>query len=107
MEVDDVNQGKIKKLQRKSKFAIDKLKELEVFRNNMELAITHMKRRQLDHKIVLEIRNRTIVVDGKTYFETDEHAMIMKVIGQRRISEAYEIREAQAFMQALPKEFRD
>jgi len=106
-EVDDANQGKIKKLQSKSKFAIDKLKELQVLRNNMDVATSRMKRRQLDHKIVLEIRNRTMVIDGKTYLETDEHAMILRVIGQRRSSEAHEIREAQALVQALPKEFRD
>lgn len=105
--VNDANQGKIKKLQRKLKFVRDKLKELEVLRNDMDVAINYMKRRQLDHNIVLEIPNRIIVVDGKTYFETAQHAMIMRVISQRRSSEAHEVREAQALVQALPRELRE
>lgn len=107
IEVDSANQGKMKKLQRKSKFLMDKLKDFERLEALTDATIALMRRRRLDHDMALKIRGRARVSGGEMYFEQREDAVIMSLLGHRKVSEALEVRQALEMLSALPKEFRD
>lgn len=101
------NQGKMKKLQRKSKFLMDKLKDLGQLQAQLDAVIDMLQRRKLDYLTLYNICNRGTVVDGELYLRDDADALTMNVINIRRCSEAVDLERTETLLKALPKELRD
>ena len=103
--VDSSNQGKMKKLQRKSKFLMDKIKNLEQLQGQLEAANEMLQRRKLDHLTVYKIGARARIIDGELYLRDEADAIIMGVIRVRRESEGFDLERTDVLLKALPKEF--
>jgi prefoldin subunit 5 len=103
--VDSSNQGKMKKLQRKSKFLMDKIKNLEQLQGQLEAANEMLQRRKLDLLTVYKIGARARIIDGELYLRDEADAIIMGVIRMRRESEAFDLERTDVLLKALPKEF--
>ena len=101
------NQGKMKKLQRKSKFLMDRLKNLEQLQSQLDAVIDMLQRRKLDYLTLYSIGNRAMVVDGELYLRDDADALAMNAINIRRRSEAFDLERTKMLLMALPKELRD
>jgi predicted RNase H-like nuclease (RuvC/YqgF family) len=106
-DVDSGNQGKMKKLQRKSKILMDKIKDLGNLQGQLDTVIDMLQRRKLDYLSVYKIGNRARVIDGELYLRDEADALIMNVINMRRHSEAFDLERTNMLLKALPKEFRD
>lgn len=106
-KVSSGNQGKMKKLQRKSKFLMDKLKDLGQLQAQLDAVIDMLQRRKLDYLTLYNIGNRAMVIDGELYLRDDADAFTMNVINIRRRSEAFDLERTEMLLKALPKELRD
>jgi hypothetical protein len=106
-KVNSGNQGKMKKLQRKSKFLMDKLKDLRQLQTQLDAVVDMLQRRELDYLTLYDIGNRATVVDGELYLRDDVDVLAMNVINIRRRSEALDLERVKMLLKALPKEFRD
>ena len=106
-EVANGNQGKMKKLQRKSTILLDKIKDFGHLQRQLDGAIDKLQRRKLDFLTVCKIGNRARVVDGDLYFWDEADAVLANIINMRRHSEAFDLERTKALLKALPKEFRD
>jgi predicted RNase H-like nuclease (RuvC/YqgF family) len=106
-EVNSSNQGKMKKLQRKSKILMDKIKDLGQLQGQLDAAIEMLQRRKIDYLIVYKIGNRAWVIDGELYLRDEADAVIMNVINMRRHSEAFDLERIGMVLKALPKELRE
>ena len=101
------NQGKMKKLQRKSKFLMDRLKDLEQLQSQLDAVIDMLQRRKLDYLTLYNIGSRAMVIDGELYLRDDADALAMNAINIRRRSEAFDLERTKMLLMALPKELRD
>jgi hypothetical protein len=106
-KVNSGNQGKMKKLQRKSKFLMDKLKDLGQLQAQLDAVIDMLEGRKLDYLTLYNIRNRATVVGGELYLRDDADALTMNVINIRRRSEAFDLERTKMLLKALPKELTD
>jgi hypothetical protein len=106
-KVSSGNQGKMKKLQRKSKFLMDKLKDLGQLQAQLDAVIDMLQHRKLDYLTLYNICNRGTVVDGELYLRDDADALTVNVINLRRRSEAFDLERTEMLLKALPKELRD
>ena len=106
-QVDRGNQGKMKKLQRKSKILINKIKDLRQLQGQLDAVRSMLQSRKLDYLAVYEIGNRSRVIDGELYLENEADAFIMNVINVRRQAEPFELERANTLLKALPKELRE
>ena len=106
-EVDRGNQGKMKKLQRKSKFLMDKIKDLGYLQGQLDAVTDSLQRRKLDYLTVCKIGNKASAIDGELYFLNEADAFIMNVINMRRQSEASDLERTDMLLKSLPKEFRE
>jgi len=106
-KVSSGNQGKMKKLQRKSKFLMDKLKDLGQLQAQLDAVIDMLQRRKLDYLTLYNICNRGTVVDGELYLRDDADVLTVNVINLRRRSEAFDLERTEMLLKALPKELRD
>jgi hypothetical protein len=106
-EVNSCNQGKMKKLQRKSKILMDKTRDLGHLQGHLDAAIDMLQRRKIDYLTVYKIGNRAWVIDGELYLRDEADAVIMNAINMRRHSEASDLERTSMLLKALPKEFRE
>ena len=106
-KVNSGNQGKMKKLQRKSKFLMDKLKDLGQLQAQLDAVIDMLQRRKLDYLTLYNIGNRATVIDGELYLRDDADALTMHAINIRQRSEAFDLERTEMLLKALPKELRD
>ena len=106
-QVDGGNQGKMKKLQRKSKILMDKIKDLGQLQGQLGAVGSMLQSHKLDYLTIYEICNRCRVIDGDLYLQNEADAFIMDVINVRRQSEAFEVERAKTLLTALPNEFRE
>jgi predicted RNase H-like nuclease (RuvC/YqgF family) len=106
-EVDSRNQGKMKKLQRKSKILMDKIKDLGHLQAQLDGVIDMLQHRKIDYLTVYKIGNRARIIDGELYLRDEVDAVIMNIISMRRHSEAFDLERTKMLLEALPKEFRE
>lgn len=105
--VDSGNQGKMKKLQRKSKFLMDKVKDLEDLQGQLDVKVKMLHRRKLEYLTGDMIINRATVVGGDIHLRDEADAFVMHALNIRRQTEAFDMELTTLFLKALPKQFRE
>ena len=113
MAVPASNKGKMKKLQRKSKFQLEKLAELRQLEEKVNDAVQLMLQRRGEWQVISRVLRRARVLehdagDREILWATEEDARLMDSMkGRELMWMLQQLREAVRLVEGLGKEWRD
>ncbi len=99
------NQGRVKKMQRNSDFAMPKIKELQSTKCALGVMLGDLRFRQGDYELFEKIKGRATTDENEDLYLAGADEKSLKLINQRRETEGEDVQKALAILAGLPMEF--